>query len=308
MLTKRSNRLCDELIGVAEARAIAEALKANKTLREFRLSGNQIDDAGAQAIAEALKVNKTLTILFLDVNQIGDAGAQAIAEARKLNSHLNWINLRFNCIGNVGVQALVHACTGDSILTRLDIDYQINPLAFSLLPRFASAEDVQTVFHLLISGPELEDQSAAALPALPTEIAERLMNEAHYWQGVQHIKRLRSVFGNEVNDVLKVTVPENAIRVKAIQVLRERTTPTDSTGDREVKLIVRNDRCFPYSFTAKPTALSSTFDLLTIEPASHPIVGQIGDGSEVQVRFSPSAKDALFEALRVIYDDQGRRW
>ena len=49
------------------------------------MSNNNIGVEGAKAIAEALKVNKSITELYLWNNNIGDEGAKAIAEALKVN-------------------------------------------------------------------------------------------------------------------------------------------------------------------------------------------------------------------------------
>ncbi|XP_011270583.1 hypothetical protein, variant [Capsaspora owczarzaki ATCC 30864] len=289
-------------IGDAGARAIAEVLKVNTTLTELGLSENQIGDAGAQAIAEAIKVNKILTNLELGWNQIGDAGAQAIAEAIELGTTLTRLNIWYNCIGSAVAQLITEA----KKLNYADVyaDSQFNPLVLSLLPRLASAEDTQTVFCLLTSGLELENQRAS-LPALPAEIAELIMDEAHYWQGVQHIKR--SQFDDDTpDDILQVTVPQgvngNSIRVKSIQVLRDSRTLDGSIDDRGFDLIVRDEQgAVQHECSAKPTVVDLTLELATIWPASHPVIRQMREGWQVQVRPSKSPKDALFESLYVGY-------
>ncbi|XP_004365854.1 NOD3 protein [Capsaspora owczarzaki ATCC 30864] len=260
-------------IGDAGAQAIAEALKLNTTLTQFYFYKNQVGDAGAQAIAEALKVNSSLTEVNLDTNQIGDAGAQAIAEALKVNTTLTALKLNNNCISDVGVQAIDGARNGT--LTNLVISRQINPLAFSLLPRKATAEDTQTVFRLLIRGPELNDQSAH-LPLLPAEIAERIMDEAYYFPGIQRTKR-EWFLSDQPNNALKVTMPRsidgNSIRVKAIQVLRAHLDVAQSSV---FELIVRD------------------------EHVTHPIIRQMREGWEIQLR-PWFAQEVLLESLYVGY-------
>ena len=64
-------------LGDAEASAIAEALKLNKTLTRLEADMTYIGAGGAIEIAEALKV-KTLTRLDVDRNNIGSAGARAL--------------------------------------------------------------------------------------------------------------------------------------------------------------------------------------------------------------------------------------
>ncbi|XP_004346110.1 hypothetical protein CAOG_05437 [Capsaspora owczarzaki ATCC 30864] len=296
--------LAENQIGDAGTIAIAEALKVNKTLSWLGLIDNQIGDAGAQAIAEALKVNMTLTHLDLHRNQIGDAGAQAIAEALKVNTTLTYVSLRFNCIGNAGLQAIGEARQVNRTLTRLIIDDQINPLAFSLLSRLATAEDLQTVFHLLTGGLALEDQPTS-LPALPTEIVELILDEAHYWQGVQHTKRSR--FGDDTpKRILKVTLPQrvngNSIRVKAIHVLRDTRNRSDRIDDSGFDLIVRDERgAVRYECSEKATIVNSNLELVTVLPANHPVIRHMRAGWQVQVRASKSPDDVLYESLYVGY-------
>ncbi|KJE97960.1 hypothetical protein CAOG_08025 [Capsaspora owczarzaki ATCC 30864] len=289
-------------IGDAGARAIAEALKVNKTVTELALDGNQIGDVGAQAIAEALKTNKTLTALDLSLNQIGDAGAQAITEAIKVGTTLTTLDLSNNCIDSAVAQLIIEA----NKLNIADVyTYgQFNPLVLSLLPRLASAEDTHTVFCLLTSGLELENQPAS-LPALPAEIAELIVDEAHYWQGVQHIKR--SQFDDDSPDfILKVTVPQgvngNSIRVKAIQVLRDWNKRPNNTDDNVFDLIVRDEQgAVRYKFSEKPTVVDRTLELVTILRASHPVIRQMREGWQVQVRPSKFYRNVQFESLYVGY-------
>ncbi|KJE96479.1 hypothetical protein CAOG_06801 [Capsaspora owczarzaki ATCC 30864] len=273
-------------IGNVGARAIAEALKVNMGVTLLGLQQNQIGDAGAQAIAEALKVNTTLTQFYLGRNEIGDVGAQAIAEALKVNKTLTRLDFTKNYIGSVAAQALDEARRVNGTLTSLHIDNQINPLALSLLPRLATAEDLQTVFHLLIRGPELQDQSAS-LPALPAELAERILDEACYWQGV-----LQTMYtGGPI-----VTLPQGAdgssIRVKAIHALCDRSEGFDVTDNRVFELIVYDEQGnVQLESAVHPTLLDSTVEFVTLCPASTPIIRQMREEWQVQVRPSGSVYD-----------------
>ncbi|XP_011270743.1 hypothetical protein, variant [Capsaspora owczarzaki ATCC 30864] len=300
--TATSLDLSENQIGDAGAQAIAEALKVNKTLFWLNLIDNQIGDAGAQAIAEALKVNKMVKTLSLSENQIGDIGAQAIAEALMVNKQLWWLDLKCNCIGDAGFQAIGEARQVNRTLAHLLIDKQINPLAFSLLPRMSTAEDLHDVFHLLTSEPAVEDQSAA-LPALPTEIAELILDEAHYWQGVQHTKRQWFQY-HSPECILKVTLPQgvngNAIRVKEIHVLRGNRS--DSVNDTGFELIVQDEQgAVRYECSVKPTLVDSSLELVTIVPASHLVIRQMRAGWQVQVRPSKFHYNVVFESLYVGY-------
>ncbi|KJE95162.1 hypothetical protein CAOG_005642 [Capsaspora owczarzaki ATCC 30864] len=290
------------MIGHDGAQAIAEALKVNTTVKRLYLDQNQIGDVGAHAIAEALKANTAVTALHLSENQIGDIGAQEIAEALKMNTTLKWLDLQSNCFSNAGLQAIREASQVNPTLTHLDLDLQINPRVFSLLPRLATAEDLHNVFHLLTCGLALEDQPTS-LPALPAEIAELIMDNAHYWQGAQHTKQLW--FGDDTPaDILEVKLPQsvnaNSVRVKAIQVLRDSSTLHGSNVGNGFDLIVRDEQgAVRYECLAKPTFVDSNLQLATIWPANHPILRQMREGWQVQVRARKFYGDVLLESLYV---------
>jgi len=49
------------------------------------LTGSEIGDEGAKAVAEALRVNKSIMVIGLMRNRIGDEGAKALVEALRVN-------------------------------------------------------------------------------------------------------------------------------------------------------------------------------------------------------------------------------
>ncbi|KJE91844.1 hypothetical protein CAOG_002920 [Capsaspora owczarzaki ATCC 30864] len=298
-MTLMALNLIENQVGDAGAQALAEGLSMNKVLTSLSLMANRIGDVGAQAIAEAHKANSTVASLDLCHNQIGHAGACAIAAALKVNKTVTQLSLDYNCMGGLGSQAIDEACKGKSGF-QLILRDQINPLAFSFLPRLASAEDIQEVFRMLTSGLELENQRAS-LPALPTEIAELIMDEAHYWRGVQHTMR-----GNHGYIALRVTVPQgNSIRVKAIQVLRDKREHPDNTVDDAFDLTVQDEQgVVQYECAVHPTFVNSNLALATIWPASHPIIRQMREGWQVQVGRNKVAFSVLFESLYVGYADR----
>ncbi|KJE88847.1 hypothetical protein CAOG_00424 [Capsaspora owczarzaki ATCC 30864] len=296
-------------IGDAGAQAIAETLKVKKEMRDLRLQNNQIGDAGAQALAQALSVNTTITTLSLGGNQIGNVGAQALAEALKVNTTLTQLELLYNCIGSVGTRAIDETCTVDRTC-EVDTNHQISPIAFSLPPRLSTAEDLQLVFRLLIGGSKVENQ-CVDLPVLPAEIAERIMDEAYYWQNVHSTKR--AWFGADDPDhILKVKLPHGvngaSIRVKAIHVFRDVEQNPYNT-DEVFEMIVRDERgAIQSEFVATPTSFVDSTDLVTILPARHPIIRQIREGWEVHVRPSKTATYVVFEALYVGFTKRMFNW
>uniref|UniRef100_A0A8C8SRS5 NLR family CARD domain containing 3 n=1 Tax=Pelusios castaneus TaxID=367368 RepID=A0A8C8SRS5_9SAUR len=73
-------------IGVAGAKAMANALKVNRSLRVLNLQENSLGMDGAICIATALTGNHGLTYVNLQGNRIGQSGAKVIADAIRTNS------------------------------------------------------------------------------------------------------------------------------------------------------------------------------------------------------------------------------
>ena len=106
-----------------DAAAVAEILTSNTSVTEVYLNFNEeIGDEGAKALAEALKVNATVKKLDLDGCGIGDDGAAALAEALRSNTSLTKLALMFNkSIGEQGKQLLRDAVAGREGNFRLDL-------------------------------------------------------------------------------------------------------------------------------------------------------------------------------------------
>ncbi|KJE97708.1 hypothetical protein CAOG_09128 [Capsaspora owczarzaki ATCC 30864] len=183
-------------IGDVGALAFAEALKVNKALAEIRLWANQIGEVGAQAIAKALKANTTLGTLYLGENQLGDAGAQAIAEALQVNTTLPKLYLRENQIGDVGAQAIAEALKVNKTLTTLSL-YQ-NQIGDVGAQAIAEALKVnKTLTELSLWQNQIGDVGAQA-------IAEALkvnttLKQLYLWQN-----QIGDVGANAIAEALKV--------------------------------------------------------------------------------------------------------
>jgi hypothetical protein len=90
-------------IGDDEAVKVAAFIKVDESMEQVHLNGN-IESRGAKAIADALKHNKTLCYLNLVGNQIGDQGAEAFIDAL---SHNVCITKLFVFVGvNIGPDLL----------------------------------------------------------------------------------------------------------------------------------------------------------------------------------------------------------
>eukprot|EP00435_Cladocopium_sp_Y103_P048907 s133_g14.t1 len=80
-------------IGDEEAKAVAQILKTNTSVKSLDFGKTTIGDDGAKALAEALRCNQTLEELLLHEDQITDIGAEALAEALKVNKTLRSLTL-----------------------------------------------------------------------------------------------------------------------------------------------------------------------------------------------------------------------
>ena len=107
-LTKLS--LASNYLKEEGTKAICEALKQNKTLKELDLSGydNIGRAAGAKHVADMLGVNGGLTALDLSNNNLYDEGVSAVCEAIQSNKEtkLASLNMGKNRIGSV--LSLIH--------------------------------------------------------------------------------------------------------------------------------------------------------------------------------------------------------
>ena len=113
----------NEKIGDEGAKALAEALKVNATVKLLNLSDCGIGDDGAAALAEALRSNTSLTKLGLWVNEdIGDEGAKALAGALKVNTTVEELILDACGIGDDGAAAFAEALRSNTSLTKLWLD------------------------------------------------------------------------------------------------------------------------------------------------------------------------------------------
>ena len=106
--------LADKGLTAHDATVVAEILKSNTSVTEVDLKGNkEIGDEGAKALAEALKVNATVKTLWLNDCGIGDDGAAALAEALRSNTTLAELHLeQGNDISKQGKQLLRDAVAG----------------------------------------------------------------------------------------------------------------------------------------------------------------------------------------------------
>lgn len=108
------------------AKALAEALGTNTSLRSLSCERNGLGWAGGVALGGALALNRTLTVLDMSLNDVGGAtphGGVAIAEALKSNaqSALQSLTMVRCGLGPIGGKALGEALETNGTLTTLDL-------------------------------------------------------------------------------------------------------------------------------------------------------------------------------------------
>ncbi|CAF1115778.1 unnamed protein product [Didymodactylos carnosus] len=101
--------LSDKDLSAEGARAVANALKINKTLTELYISNSNISNEGVASIAGALKISNTLTRLNIADNNILNEGATAIAHALTINKTLTRLSISKNNISNEGATSIADA-------------------------------------------------------------------------------------------------------------------------------------------------------------------------------------------------------
>ena len=107
-------------LGPEGAQAIAEGVKASKSLKKLDMSNGgghssgDIKAEGTKYIADALRVSGSLTSINLCDNNISAEGAKAMCDALSANDSLTRLDVSFNMLdrGGNGVQLLRDAVRG----------------------------------------------------------------------------------------------------------------------------------------------------------------------------------------------------
>nr|XP_042139250.1 NLR family CARD domain-containing protein 3 [Peromyscus maniculatus bairdii] len=141
---------------------MAEALVSNQTISILQLQKNLIGPVGAQQMADALKQNRSLKELMFSSNTIGDGGAMALAEALKVNQGLENLDLQSNAVSNAGVAVLMRALCVNRTLSSLSLrENSISPEGAQALAQALCMNN--TLKHLDLTANLLHDQGAQAI-------------------------------------------------------------------------------------------------------------------------------------------------
>eukprot|EP00299_Pterocystis_sp_00344_P000196 c10060_g1_i1.p1 GENE.c10060_g1_i1~~c10060_g1_i1.p1 ORF type:complete len:1238 (+),score=224.74 c10060_g1_i1:34-3714(+) len=124
---RRGNKVdfCLTRIGDEGARIVAEELvRPGCTITDLNLFGNNINSNGAKAIADALKTNKSVTALNLEKNQFQLEGVKAIAKALAKNATLHIFNM--NELNADECQEILNGIRQNRSLLKIEIHPQLN--------------------------------------------------------------------------------------------------------------------------------------------------------------------------------------
>jgi hypothetical protein len=115
-------------LAAADVDALADALRANRTLKRLWLCCTPVEAHGAEALAAALEENSCLELLDLSSTKAGARGAAALARALAANTALRKLNLQSCYVGAAGAAALVDALQSGRNTTLHTLDLQKNAL------------------------------------------------------------------------------------------------------------------------------------------------------------------------------------
>jgi Ran GTPase-activating protein (RanGAP) involved in mRNA processing and transport len=110
------------LMGQHAGKAIGKALKVHDSnLQTMIFRGCNLGPKGAESISLALEDNMRLTILDLEKNGFGEAGMKSLAMALESNTSITSINLAENKLGPEGGKMVAAALVMNSTLTSINI-------------------------------------------------------------------------------------------------------------------------------------------------------------------------------------------
>jgi len=98
--------LCSNRIGGHGAATLGNAVRYNKNIKEWDLSGNFIGDIGADGFLQGLMLNRTVVTLILRRTALGDAACSALQLALRGNSVLTELDISSNMFSQQGVRTI----------------------------------------------------------------------------------------------------------------------------------------------------------------------------------------------------------
>ena len=118
----RELNLCNVLMGDAGAEAVARLISASTNIATLDLSSNTtVSLSSWRAIATALKANRTITKLALNRANITDEVVSILTDAVKFNVKLTSIELAGNRIGEKGGASILEMLKANSKISRVEL-------------------------------------------------------------------------------------------------------------------------------------------------------------------------------------------
>lgn len=133
--TVESFCLKDNFLTVDAAYHLGEMLSTNSTLVELNLEGCRIGPEGARRLFSGIIGNRNLSVLDLSRNDLDEAGGEHFAEALFRGAGIKEINLRKNNLGSKTAAALAVAFETHNKLIHIDLSWNnfFNPVSACLL-------------------------------------------------------------------------------------------------------------------------------------------------------------------------------
>lgn len=120
-------------------------LGANGTLERLYLCGNCLGPADADVLADLLRGCAGLRHLYVSVNRLGDAGAATVAHGLRANLTLRTLSLASNGLGPSGVASLAEALSTHPALEVLELGRQPSEGVLGERPNAAGDEGAKAL-------------------------------------------------------------------------------------------------------------------------------------------------------------------
>lgn len=145
--TVKNFNLTDNFLNDDSCYHLGEMLLTNNTLTELNLYGCRIGAEGLNRLLSGLPHNRGLQNLNLSHNQLGDAAMEHLAEAIFFGIDLKKINLSYNNISGKGASFLTEAFETHNKFTHIDLSWNnlFTPGTYGFLMRLAESTNLQVL-------------------------------------------------------------------------------------------------------------------------------------------------------------------
>ena len=149
-------------MGPEGAKTVAAALRTN-FVRDIDVRSTVIRDEGDRALAEALKVNKTVAFINLDSVRMGPDGAKSVAASLQGNKVIQKTILSYNPMTDEGTEALAEALKVIESATSIDLSGTSFGCPPAIRALAAALQTTRCVADIKLIGARITDDGAKAL-------------------------------------------------------------------------------------------------------------------------------------------------